>query len=587
MEHEVIQWVTAAPLWDSLNKENRQVQHQRMQQPALLCFERDDFIEYLGQRLQASEVDLSDLVAQPRSYRPAPVGATASWNPKPKNNQLKLYQPVHGNFYLVAANLVCRQVGLPDRRINPAQNEAAGFVIRRLDLESGQEMAWVSSSNKQLQGWYLLDSAEYEQRKNLEENGVVTASEEMLPLSPLNYRQNGQKRRLLVGLIPTSSRDTFQTARQVAPLASPGDDKDPATNKVRDPRLNELDNRILATLASLIPINLPSPLPDPLPDDVKTALARSRQQKETSLFLMLDLADFIQKYLPGLWDALKNSTTPINLNYRELYLNLISKKAPYIVIDGSGAAHSWQEALLKAWDEWDIINGENKATGEVADNSANPPQPSLIYDLGLSGFGGDSSSAAANRAALRQQFQTALGEYQPPQDQPGASMQPVDLPKLDPRPEVRYILRCVFHRPNCHSSSPDIFSQPSDPFVLAPFFDFDAPARPVRITLPVDTSVTGLRKFNKNVAFLISDQLREQMGRVTDLNKALKGDLASGEEFNLGEICNFSIPIITICALLVLMIFINLLNIVFWWLPLLRVCLPLGLLSKLKNLVGG
>ncbi len=45
---------------------------------------------------------------------------------------------------------------------------------------------------------------------------------------------------------------------------------------------------------------------------------------------------------------------------------------------------------------------------------------------------------------------------------------------------------------------------------------------------------------------------------------------------DLGLICSFSIPIITICALLVLMIFISLLNIVFWWLPFLRICFPIA-----------
>ena len=42
----------------------------------------------------------------------------------------------------------------------------------------------------------------------------------------------------------------------------------------------------------------------------------------------------------------------------------------------------------------------------------------------------------------------------------------------------------------------------------------------------------------------------------------------------LGMICSFSIPIITICALIVLMIFLSLLNIIFWWLPFFRICFP-------------
>ena len=70
------------------------------------------------------------------------------------------------------------------------------------------------------------------------------------------------------------------------------------------------------------------------------------------------------------------------------------------------------------------------------------------------------------------------------------------------------------------------------------------------------------------------------MNRVTDLQKALDGDIAEGESLDLGLICSFSIPIITICALIVLMIFINLLNIVFWWMPLLKICFPIGLKAE-------
>ena len=154
------------------------------------------------------------------------------------------------------------------------------------------------------------------------------------------------------------------------------------------------------------------------------------------------------------------------------------------------------------------------------------------------------------------------------------------MPKLDPRPETRYVLRCVYQRPRCGPLRPDVVSNPTEPFALAPYFDFDAPSRPFRIALPVDTSVAGLRKFAKNVGFLMSNQLRQQVNSVTDLKKALDGNLASGEQFDLGEICSFSIPVITLCAMIVLMIFIVLLNLVFWWLPFLRLCLPIPLKKR-------
>ena len=125
-----------------------------------------------------------------------------------------------------------------------------------------------------------------------------------------------------------------------------------------------------------------------------------------------------------------------------------------------------------------------------------------------------------------------------------------------------------------------ILAAPSEDFAIAPFFDYDAPARSIQITMPLDTSIAGLRKHRKNVNILIGKQLREQMTKVADLKKSMEGDMAEAQSFDLGVMCSFSIPIISICALMVLMIFISLLNIVFWWMPFLKICLPIGLEAK-------
>jgi hypothetical protein len=44
---------------------------------------------------------------------------------------------------------------------------------------------------------------------------------------------------------------------------------------------------------------------------------------------------------------------------------------------------------------------------------------------------------------------------------------------------------------------------------------------------------------------------------------------------DIGMICTFSIPIITICALILLMIIVLLFDFIFKWLPLFRICFPL------------
>jgi hypothetical protein len=154
------------------------------------------------------------------------------------------------------------------------------------------------------------------------------------------------------------------------------------------------------------------------------------------------------------------------------------------------------------------------------------------------------------------------------------------VPKLDARSQSRYVLRCAYQRPECKPPHPDVVSSPTRPFRIASFFDLDAPARSITIAMPIDTSIKDLRKLRKNVSFLLSNELRSQMNRVTNMKDALDGKFADGESLDIGLLCSFSIPVITICALIVLMIFISLLNIVFWWMPFLRICFPIALKAK-------
>ena len=74
-----------------------------------------------------------------------------------------------------------------------------------------------------------------------------------------------------------------------------------------------------------------------------------------------------------------------------------------------------------------------------------------------------------------------------------------------------FVIRCVYERPECGPSAPPVVSDPTPVFQLAGFFDPDAPARPIRIGLPMDVSPAGLRKFDKNTAFMMSDLLCGQV----------------------------------------------------------------------------
>lgn len=523
-----VQWVSASPLWDEYAGAPT-----RMQQPALLRFASDTFMDDLNSVLQREPSDMADLIAQPESFRARPTGASAAW--RPQISQLKLYQPAHGHFYLVAASLVCRLVGLPDRTVSVSGGEQVGFVLRRIS-EAG-EMAWIdtAASGKQWQELARDENGEY---------AYLAPFEELLPMFPVTYTQDDRRRRLHVGFIPTSSRETFQAAPQspISPLAPV--ERDPASGAILDPRMEEAETRVLSRLEAW----------RTAPPTTFNIMREG--EREASLFLLLDLAEFLQFNVPATWQAIyAGNRPPVTSPGRGLYDLLAATPA--------AGTTTWRTALRQAWDQADRIT---EATPDAG-------QTTLTYNLH------NSNLTAPFINSLRNRIEEALGAYTPSSQPAGA----VDtaVPKLSGAGTL-YVLRCVYKRPGCGPLEPpsDVVSRASRQFAIAPFFDFDAPARPVRITLPVDTSIAGLRKFDKNVAFMISDKLREQMSSITDLKKALDGNLASGQSFDLGVICSFSIPIITICAFVLLLIFVVVLNIVFWWMPFFRICLPIGLKAK-------
>jgi hypothetical protein len=143
-----------------------------------------------------------------------------------------------------------------------------------------------------------------------------------------------------------------------------------------------------------------------------------------------------------------------------------------------------------------------------------------------------------------------------------------------------------------------VVSRETEWFQMASYFDPDAPARPIRIPMPVDTTPAGQRKFAKNTMFVVSDTLACQIDKARSLtfgdlvlsvlpwpfHKNLPDTLddeCENVSLNIGQICTLSIPIITICALILLIIIVFLLDVIFKWVPYLIFCLPLpGLKAK-------
>lgn len=156
-----------------------------------------------------------------------------------------------------------------------------------------------------------------------------------------------------------------------------------------------------------------------------------------------------------------------------------------------------------------------------------------------------------------------------------------------------FCIRFVHCNVDCGPLHPPTVSLPSERFRMASFFDPDAPAREIKIMLPRDTSPAGLRKHARGTAFVMSNMLCGQVQRAKglglidlirqvlpwplhkDIETGQGGGCKDGSGVDIGMICSLSIPIVTLCALILLMIIVSLLDFIFRWVPWLIACFPL------------
>lgn len=561
---------------------------------------------------------------------------------------LKLYQPAHQRYYLVSACLVCEIIGLPDRTLDTARQERVGFVIRRLlpasipglsqdlpnvDLATWDEYAMVVSPR----------GAAWERIAKISgaTPPIVLAGEERSPLFPVSFAEDdGRTRRLFAGLIPVGKREVYMGAPMRAPAGQPSTNgsKGPIAT---DPRMllvwtqvTEPWKRLLEQAAAARQMQNPSisalSKDEPLPPEAKAAsIKATREQIQVgSWYILLDLARLLQGTLfnvvqamagratptakeKPLVDALKSATLSNNLvddlrlktTYQTGNVPKSLAEALLIMLGPAAsdpkASPAFEERLEKVTAPYDREAADARAVWPpfifpLADVGA-PSDTTVVGPLPPAASGPQDpdklKAALARIDNLSELIKVAL----PPLPDGPTPALPIGMEApLDPR-DGWFVIRCVFERPSCGPLEPAVVSAATRPFQMASFFDPDAPARPIRIALPVDTSPAGLRKFDKKAAFLISDILCGQIDRVKGLTLGdlvrsvlpwpLHKDLSIPEKgpckdagdptLQAGMICSLSIPIITICALLLLMIIVSLLDIVFRWIPFFLICFPL------------
>jgi hypothetical protein len=137
---------------------------------------------------------------------------------------------------------------------------------------------------------------------------------------------------------------------------------------------------------------------------------------------------------------------------------------------------------------------------------------------------------------------------------------------------VRLFFRIKGETPACPPEL--VWSCYSDPFRIAAWYESGGrPSAPVPLPDPFDKNV--LKSAKQTSSFAVPPTLMNAMqnASLTGLSNG-SGPAPGGGGINLMWICSFSIPLITICAFFVLNIFLSLLNIVFFWMAFIKICIP-------------
>jgi hypothetical protein len=680
---DIAQWTAPSPFWAAAAEDATDPARVLFRRPAILRFASDSFMDELMALLESDPSRLPDYLAQPETWRgptptpaptprrsgfelrverlrlaaerkalgsalPAPPGAQSLAQQKQRQAaaQLKLYQPAHQRYYLIAACCVCRVAGLPDKAIDAGREERATFVVRRL-IER-QTRPGVPKAFDEY-GFVKTPQGSTWQKAGVDLKGEpagLVKGEEQLPFFNLNFAEtDGRRRRILGGIIPVARRETYMGASLTNGDGAGGANGGGATKKtarkilfrtqVTEPwkslvtRAEDTRRKIKGGPASPADNNPDPPMSDGGINVVNGFLKATREQLQTiSWLLLLDFADYLRQYLPDVWTSIRNGSNLVSLTPPQrglltalehtttstsLRSALLNNQSVYSTAD---VADHLRDALQRMI-AFDGEKPKDKRSLEQVTGSYDRGSPAVLWPSFLFPLADPGDNVAAPQVPAVP-FGVTLPEDEDDIAE-GAALDNIDLlagyvvralpadsdapapptPLAATRPYVEreglFVIRCVYERPLCGPLEPAVLSDPTDAFQMAGFFDPDAPARPIRIALPVDTSPAGLRKHDKNTAFMISDVLCGQIGRAKglslgdlvrsvlpwpfhkdlDVSAPDLGPCSKGPGLELGMICSLSIPIITICALILLFIIVFVLDLIFKWIPFFIMCFPL------------
>lgn len=435
----------------------------------------------------------------------------------------RLFQPAHGHYTVVLASLVCVLPGRPEHAIGP--RDTVAFVVRRILVNASsepiEEQAWIPTptpAGAQMAGsWQKVSSPEQVFRTKGE--GL---EEELHPLFPVMWASGGRMRRAWSGVLPVSARERYEGGAD--PIVPP-------TTGAPQLWQQELDTRFFKVIEGLKQANTHNQARKPAEREDLVPI-----EEAATRFALLDLAELLSAHFEERW------------------------------IDGTGDASAVSAVLDAA--KIENTNGGVSSVRTAAAAALAHRVELLEYEK-WQGAPRYNLRLLADSDGLRAELIKALSPLLPDE-----TTTPPASPSSGSSARSYYVIRCVYWRPPCGVRPTELVSKRSAPFRMAGFLDLDAPHRPTRISLPDDLSFKSLRDLKKSVGIVMSAAMRKKTEAAATMDIA-EGKTNPTSGIGFGWITIWSIPIITICAIVLLMIIATLLHLVFWWLPFLKITIPI------------
>jgi hypothetical protein len=467
---------------------------------------------------------------------------------------LRLFQPVHRTFHLAMFEAVCDVPGSP--RLDPAKIESAGLVIRRAAGPRGGTPfgeAWRSDGSR-VRGWEPFATAE-ERRRDPDParwrlpdqghpalNARVRAAVDLTPIAeesaPLFVAPPdvcaAAGRTILFAVIPTVSTQAGDTAADTEPYDA-----------------DEIAAQVPRFLRAGIPPSISSLAGRRYTFESAEALARRAAALGSDEPAGSDgEALRASRQMYGFVEMLKVLSIQLDAFGEGKPARILREKLADVVLAFGAARRDAVTFLEEAADA--LVRAPGTGTVVLMPDGW-PEIPARTAERIRDAFG----------ALLQSRF---------------ASFTPRATRFDDP--SGRYVAQGFLRVHRDDDCPPDlVWSAPTPPYRVVPWFESSG-APPVLVRLPPIDRET-VKKLKPNIAFAVPGNVFNLLGR----NKPsdFLGGTAKAAQGGLDWICGFNIPIITLCAFIVLSIFLALLNIIFFWLPFVKICFPVP--KKAKELL--